>query len=354
MNTLVQEDKIRFASPVAQFAANGQFMAMVFEAQRSSLTVRHLYDQSFADFTTKYEHSIASVHISASNHLVVVTETNQVDIVLVEASGEIKATSVKAFQKKGLVDVAVGENAVGMLAEGKLHLLELRGNACVSNHKYDLGGTPLKGVFVNDNIYVALNNSTIKKWAKAVSGKYEESQHAIEFKQVIAEIKGIRNNGKDYLVCLTKEHQISVISEDGKAIDLINYEGEFKKMVVVCDVLLVVSRVKEADQFALFYAQPDYSPEQPRPFFNKAETYVRNTLYRDYLAVPIAKKEWSVYSRRKGAQEVVRVKELSEEALLLVFAKLESDGAKLELLKIDALKVVNKDRMLNPISRYKQ
>lgn len=44
---------------------------------------------------------------------------------------------------------------------------------------------------------------------------------------------------------------------------------------------------------------------------------------------------------------------ISDEVFCLIYGKLENDPNKLEILKIDAAKVLNKDRELDPISRYK-
>ena len=355
MNTLVQEDKIKFPSAISLFAANHEFMVIVYESEQSAVVIRHIYDQSFPDAATKYPHRIVSVHISSSSHLVIVTEINQVDIVFLSLAGSIVITNIKAFQKKGLVDIVAGDNVVGMLlGEKKLHLLELRENSCMSNEKYDLGGTPVKATCISEHLYVLFSDNTIKRWSKSVAGKYEPHSTPISLKEPMVDLKGMRNNSRDYLVCLSQEKEVSLLAEDGKVVDVPSYEGEFRKIIVSHGLLAIISKVKESEVFTLYYAQDNYSPDSSRLFFNKSEVYSRNANYRDCHLVPIAKKEWPAYSRRKGSKEPKLVAEISEDVLCLVYGRLENNPSKLELLKIDASKLLIKDRDLNHISRYKR
>ena len=128
------------------------------------------------------------------------------DIGYLQAGNSITITSIKAFQKKGLVDVVAGNNFVAMMmTEKKLHILELKENTCTNNEKYDIGGTPVKGTFASENLYILLSDNIIKKWSKGFSGKYEEASQSINLKQPLLNIECIRNNNKNYLICVSQD-----------------------------------------------------------------------------------------------------------------------------------------------------
>lgn len=205
MNTLVQEDKIKFENPIKLLGGNHEFMVIVFESDRSQLVIRHIYNQAFKDLTTRYPENIASLHLLPSNHLVIVTETKQVDVVFLEAESSIVVTNIIAFQKKGLVDVAIGESSVGILEEMKVQVLELREKGYVSKEKYELGGSALKIAFGSGRFYVLFKDNSVRRWAKSGSGKYEERPEAISLKHSLLDIKVVRNGDEDYLLCLSPE-----------------------------------------------------------------------------------------------------------------------------------------------------
>lgn len=75
-------------------------MVIVLHSEPKTLKIRHLYDQSFPDLNTTYPHPITSIKLSDSNHMVVVDEMNQVDILYLQSTKELKLTSIKGFQKK--------------------------------------------------------------------------------------------------------------------------------------------------------------------------------------------------------------------------------------------------------------
>ena len=54
----------------------------------------------------------------------------------------------------------------------------------------------------------------------------------INLKEEIVQIKALRNNHKDYLVCVSKDKQVTVLSGEGKVVDVLTYEGEFKTILM--------------------------------------------------------------------------------------------------------------------------
>ena len=54
----------------------------------------------------------------------------------------------------------------------------------------------------------------------------------------------------------------------------------------------------------MFLSEKGYNPQSPRLFYNKHESYLRNSLYDLWETLVISKKEWPAYCRRKGAKEM--------------------------------------------------
>jgi hypothetical protein len=57
-NSLVAEDKVKFPCQVDLIVSNSQLMVFVDMANRTTLRVRHLYDQSVKELTVDYENAI--------------------------------------------------------------------------------------------------------------------------------------------------------------------------------------------------------------------------------------------------------------------------------------------------------
>ena len=178
---------------ITLFSINKELMAYVLKSEPAILKIRHLYDQQYSDLATTYPNPIRRIHITDFNHLVVVNEANQVDIVYLKTSSVLQLINIKSFQKSGLLDVTVANNLVAMMTENKLHILELQANNCISNFKSDLPVPPVKATFSGQNLYIYCSDNTIRRWGKNPTGKFEQGSEVINLKEEIVQINSVTN-----------------------------------------------------------------------------------------------------------------------------------------------------------------
>lgn len=79
-SSIVSEDIIKLNGPVTHLVVNREFLVFILKDDPKTAKIRHLYDQQYKDLTTGYSNPITKIFITDSNHLVIVDDTDQVDV----------------------------------------------------------------------------------------------------------------------------------------------------------------------------------------------------------------------------------------------------------------------------------